>query len=665
MGLPHRFGRSVVGIALSLIACSGVRPSHVEPYREVRRGPSKATVLDSVGDATVASYPPTGFAALTPSQRALAYHLVAAAWSADSLLTMQSSRFALPAQAAVRAILAKAERLEPRLRERVLACRRYLFLYHGLHDHWTSLKITLPISQSEFERAAQSTGVAVAPELLAAMFDPKVEPMLVDKNPGPGKDPIVESAASHYQGLTSKDFETYREKYELNGRLRKENGKIIEEVYRAGDARTPPGLAASEIRHIISHLRDASAIAPAREKRALERLVTYLETGDNERMREHDIEWLTEAFPIDYAFGFILTYDDVRQRKGSFLAFVSMPDPERNGPLQALAANAAYFEQKLPFAPEHRRDVFRPPAAAAVMALAATAGAGPFGFGGINLPDAQDLKEKYGSKNAIVLSVEDTNRAVMGTRRTTAFAPAEDRAEMDRCAPYLWYALAGFHEITGHGSGKVMPSLADDPAKPLAPHFGAMEEGRADLVADYLTGDPKTVEIGVLPDTGCARVYPAAKTTMLLTNHLQVPHGDVIEEDHQRAAFIELGFLRDKGVISVERRNGDVFFVVKDPDAWRRAVGELLAEYQRIKATGDGAALRALVEKYGLRLDPKLRDEVVARNAALNLPKRIATIPPTLIPIRDGAGRVIDAKAEQTASLDAYIDLIEHANHAQ
>ena len=444
--------------------------------------------------------------------------------------------------------------------------------------------------------------------------------------------------------------------------MRKEGGKIVEEVYRAGNAHTPPGLAAGEIRHIVSHLRAASALAPAREKLALEHLVAYLETGDNARMREHDITWLSEAFPVDYVFGFLLTYDDVRQRKGSFMAFVSVPDPERNAPLQALAKNAAYFEQKLPFAPEYRRDVFQPPAAAAVIALAATAAAGPFTFGGINLPDAQDLKEKYGSKNAIVLTNEDAFRGLFGSRRTDAFAPAEDRAELKRCAPYLWYALAGFHEITGHGSGKVSPSLADDPSKVLAPHFGALEEGRADLVADYLTGDPKTVEIGVFPDAGCARIYPAAKTTTLLTNHLQVAQGDGIEEDHLRAAFIELGFLRDKGVISVERRNGETFFVVKDPDAWRRAAGELLTEEQRIKATGDRAALQTLVDKYALRLDPRLRDEVVARNAALRLPKRVATIPPTLIPIRDAAGRIIDAKAEQTASLDAYIDLIEHAN---
>jgi len=148
---------------------------------------------------------------------------------------------------------------------------------------------------------------------------------------------------------------------------------------------------------------------------------------------------------------------------------------------------------------------------------------------------------------------------------------------------------------------------------------------------------------------------------LLARNYLDVPAGDHIEEDHLRAGFIELAVLRERGALAVEVRGGKSFFVVKDPVLWRRVVGELLAEYQRMKATGDRAALAALVEKYGTRLDPALRDEIVARQQKLDVPEVIATIPPLLTPIRDAAGRVVDARAEQVTSVDAYIAAVEQA----
>jgi len=189
-----------------------------------------------------------------------------------------------------------------------------------------------------------------------------------------------------------------------------------------------------------------------------------------------------------------------------------------------------------------------------------------------------------------------------------------------------------------------------------------MEEARAELVADYLSGDPKTIEIGLLPDAGCARIVPQYQTMMGWMRLKSVTEGDVAEEDHLRADLISLGYIRDKGAIAVEDRSGKTFLVVKDPEAWRKAAGELLAELQRIKATGDKPALKALVEKYGTRINPKWRDEIVTRLNALGLPRSIATVPPTLTATRDKGGKIVEVAAEQTGSLDAYIDLLERAS---
>ncbi|HWL86180.1 MAG TPA: hypothetical protein VNO21_10280, partial [Polyangiaceae bacterium] len=622
--------------------------------------PHISKVLGELDGLTIASYPATGFDRLTPDQRALAYHLVSAALIGESVHTMQRSRFGLPAQKAVRAILANGDRLDAQVREKLATYRRLLLMDGGLHDRWTGQKFVPPLTRAEFEKAARDAKVPVPGNLLAAMFDPKVVPTVINKTPGAGKDPLVESAANNYEGLTSKDLHLYQEKYELNGRLVKQNGKIVEQVYRAGDAKTPAGLAAPQFLAMIEHLQAAIELAPPAQKEALRHLVNYFATGDGEEFRKHDIAWLAQTFPVDYILGFIETYLDVRGRKGAFEGYVGIPDPDRSPPLQALAQQAAYFEQKMPWPKEYKRDVLRPPAAAAVNVIAATGAAGFFTFSGVNLPNPADLRETYGSKNFISLSIGDVRSEIVGKRTIEEFVPAESRADAERCAQHLRYAGVAFHEVVGHGSGKVSPA-AGDPHKALSPYYGTLEEGRANLVAHYMSGDPKALELGLLPDAACVRVWPTFYEAASLQLMVWTPEGDRIEEDHMRGDYIRQGIFREKGVVTVEEREGKIFLIVKDPEAWRRAAGELLAEHQRIKATGDKVALVALVEKYGTHLNTAWRDQVVARTKALNLPRGIATVPPILTPIRDASDKVIDAKAEQVTSLDVYLDILERA----
>ncbi len=623
---------------------------------------SPIRVLGQVGDVTVASYPPTGFDRLEPKQRALAYHLVEAARAGDPLFTMQTSRWAWPLRRLVRALVARKDKLPAAFVPKLALLRRMVFVHHGLHDARTGQKLAMPFARAELEEAAKAAGVALPADLAAALFDPAIAPTLTNKTPGKGKDPIVESAANHYEGVTSKDLERFKEKYELNGRVVKDKGKLVEQVYRAGGDGAPPGLGAADLARVVAHLERAIPLAPATEQEALRHLVRYFETGDGEEFRQHDIAWLKQVFSVDYILGFVETYTDVRERKGSFEGFVAIPDPDRDPPLQALAKSAEYFEQRMPWPAELKRSSFRVPAAAAVTVIGAAGDAGPMTFLGVNLPNAQDLREKYGSKNFVVLSVDDTRQELSGAKTIDEFAPAESRAEIHRCARWLEYAATGFHEVTGHGSGKVSPKLAKDPSQLLAPYYSTMEEGRAELVAWHMMGDPKTVEIGLLPDAGCARAFPQYATTTSWLRVKTVAKGDVAEEDHLRADLVSIGFLRDKGAIAVEERGGKTFLVVRDPEAWRKAAGELLGELMRIKAYGDKPALEALVHKYGTRIDPKWRDEIVARLGALGLPSSIATVPPTLTPVMNASNEVVDARAEQTSSLDAYIDRLEAAS---
>lgn len=630
------------------------------PPRAAPAAPS-GKVLEVVGSVTTASFAPGGFDKLTAPQRVLAYHLAQAVLAGDPLFTMQTSRYGWPATELVMKLLAQKEKLDPAVRGKLVTFRKMLFIHHGIHDSKTGQKLVPPLGQRELEAAAIAAAVTIPPGLLRGIYDPTMAPNVTNKTPGKGKDPLVESAANHYEGVTSKDLEKLKDRYELNGRVVKEKGKLVEQVYRAGGDGAAPGLGAKELGRVVKHLEAAIALAPPAEQASLNHLVKYLRTGDNEEYRQHDIAWLKQVSTVDYILGFVETYTDVRGRKGGFEGFVAIPDPERDPPLQALAKSAPYFEQKMPWDAKWKRDSFQTPASAAVTVLAAAGDAGPFTFSGVNLPNAEDLREKYGSKNFVVLTTMDTRDGLILGKTIDEFAPEETRAEMRRCAKYLEYAATGFHEVTGHGSGKVNADLEGDPAHLLAPYYSAMEEGRAERVADFLVGDPKTLEIGLLPDAGCVKVYASYTAMIQMVMVKNVPEGDVVEEDHLRAELISAGNAREKGAIVVEQRAGKTFFVVKDTAAWRKAEGDLLAELQRIKATGDRAAIKALVDKFGSKLDTKLRDEVLARRKALDLPANIATIPPMLTPIRDASGAIVDAKAEQTTSLDAYVAALEQA----
>lgn len=621
-------------------------------------GPA-GTKIGMLGDSAVISFPPRGFDRLTPEQRVLAYHLSLAAIAGDPLFTMQSSRYGWPATQLVMRLLAAKDRLEPAFRDKLIEYRRKLFMHRGLHEAVTGRKHLPGFTQKELEDAAKTLSIEIPKDLLPGMFDAKVAPLLIDKTPSGGQDPITASAADHYEGVTTKDLATFKDRYELNGRIVKEKGKIVEQVYRAGGDGEPPGLAADVVGKVIRHLEDAIALAPPPEQEALRHMVKYFRTGDNAEFRAQDIAWLKQSFPVDYMLGFIETFSDVRGRKGNFQGLITIPDPDRDKKLQALAQNALYFEGKMPWEDRWKRTSFNVPAAAAVYPIAAAGWSGTGIPGGVNLPNAQDLREQYGTKNFLILTGSDVSEEMVRGKQIEEFVPEEARKDFHRCARDIFYAFISFHEITGHGSGKVNPDLGADPSALLSPYFGTLEEARADLVADYHIFDAKSLELGLLPDAACAKVYPAAIASSQLVNLAAVPEGEIVEEDHLRAAMIRFGYVKDKGGVAIEQRGGKTYYVVKDAEAWRKASGELLAELHRIKATGDKAAAKALMDKYGTRLDPKLRDEVAARRKALDLPRGGFLVPPILRPVRDPAGKVTDVKAEQVTSLDAYIAWFE------
>jgi dipeptidyl-peptidase III len=324
-------------------------------------------------------------------------------------------------------------------------------------------------------------------------------------------------------------------------------------------------------------------------------------------------------------------YKDARGQKGAIQGFVTVVDEALNKMMTGFAAQASYFEQKAPWDEKYKNPHPNPPIVNAVETLVET---GDFNVGtiGDNLPNEDEIHEKYGSKSFIFTGSIRALSSAAGDKIVNEFAASQ--AEKDRAKQYGDLAenlFTAMHEVIGHGSGRMNPSLTQEPASYLKEYYSTLEETRADLMALWNFWDPKLIEMGVMPNDDVARAAYDSEARAALTQLREVPTGDTIEEDHRRGTQLIVNFIRDKtGAIQPVERNGKIYMVVNDYAKAREGVGMLEAELMRIKAEGDYNAARDLITKYGIHFNLAWRDQVVARYKTLDLPTYYAGIDPEL-----------------------------------
>jgi dipeptidyl-peptidase-3 len=312
--------------------------------------------------------------------------------------------------------------------------------------------------------------------------------------------------------------------------------------------------------------------------------------------------------------------------------------------MSKLAELAPEFEKAMPWLDQYKRQSFRPPVATAVQVLALSGGASPVTPAGINLPNEQAIRETQGSKSFFLTSVDDAASAIYSKAIGSEFLYESGKAdEYKRCLPAVQVAKVALHEVIGYGSGRVNPGLTRDPKEILKDYGAALEEARAELVALHSIFSPKAVEAGLIPDATCARVmaeyYPIAFQLRLRL----IPTGETIEQDHVRAQSLIVNYAVQKGAVKMVEKDGKKFLTVPNVSIWQSAIAELLAEVMRIKAEGDYDKGKALIETYGRRLDPALRDDSVRRSRTIGLPAHLAFLGPKIKPLKNGKGEVTDA----------------------
>ncbi len=616
-------------------------------------------LLERVDEAAVVQLYADGFDDLALREKTLIYYLYLAAIAGRDIYYDQRYTHNLEMRDVLEEIITHAAGVDTETLAEIVRYTKLFWINTGPYNNLTARKFVLKCTPEAFHAAARQAAAngAELPATLRRMdplfFDPEVDPIVTSKTPGPGKDILTSSANNLYDGVAMADMEGFEERYPLNSRLVKKDGRLVEEVYRVG------GLYDGYIRQIVNCLTAALPHATDSMAKALRALIRFYETGETADRIAYDIAWVEDRdSPVDTINGFVEVYMDARGTKGAWEALVYYVNPHKTAGIRKLADAAQWFEDRMPWDPKYRKQGVRGVSANAIDVVIETGDSGPVTPIGINLPNDQTIREHHGSKS---VSLSNANQAYDKStlpefRREFAWSAEEaERAEK-------WSSIAGelttdMHEVIGHGSGRIGEHLQGNPQGVLKEQYSALEESRADLVALYFVPDRKLVELGLVDEADhddIVRAEYEGYARNALVQLRRVREGTQIEEDHMRNRQMIVGWLiANSKAIDVRRRDGKTYYVVVDVKAFQEGAGRLLAEVQRIKADGDYEAARALFETYGVHFDPALRDEIVARVDRLHMPSYTGFVQPRLEAVRDDRGDIVDVTISYPLDLTA------------
>jgi len=667
-------------LAVTLSACGRGIPSAASSTRQsvsrssvsedwqLAQADEPQTIVDASGfvwqteqfaDIQILRYQVPGWDQLDLKQKLLAYYLTQAGLAGRDIKWDQNYRYNLALRQLLEAIYMRYPG-----DHRTLGWRRFeiylkrIWFANGIHHHYANTKFTPEFSRDYFLEIARASGVEISTGMMAVIFDGHIDAKKVELDPAKG---LVEGSAVNFYapGLTTPEVESYQRRlvnpndpmpisYGLNSRLEKDaGGKIIERVWRSG------GLYGSAIDAIIGWLEQAKTVTenPA-QATALVKLIDYYRTGDLRLWDEYNILWTAATGgDLDYINGFVEVYDDPLGYRGAYETIVQVKDEASSARMRVLMDNARWFEQHSPILEQHKRQDVIGIVYNVVNVVGEAGDASPSTPVGVNLPNADWIRARYGSKSVSLGNIEQAYRATAGSLLTDEFANDDQEKTWDRqYGDQVDPLMTALHEVLGHASGKLEPGVGD-PGDTLKSYASTIEEGRADLVSLYFLPDPKLVEWGLLASTEAANSgYDGYIRNGLLEQLRRLEQGADIEEAHMRnRAWISRWVLaqgRADNVIVELKRGNKSYYDIRDYDKLRTLFGRLLREVQRIKSQGDYNAARALVEDYGVKVDPALHTEVLARAAQLKIPPFAGFINPTLVPIKDADGNITDIRLE-------------------
>jgi dipeptidyl-peptidase III len=615
-------------------------------------------LLERVDEAAIVQLYADGFTHLPADQKVLLWHLYQAALAGRDIYYDQRHRHGLEMRDFLETLVVHEAALPPDVAREVWRYTKLFWINSGSYHNLTARKFVLALTADALVTAALAAAsqggtfrlragesVADLARRLAPLFlDASIDPMVTSKTPGADGDLLRDSANNLYSGVSMADLDGFVERYPLTSRLVKRDGRLEEEVYRVG------GLYGEYLARVVHHLAAAIPYATPGFAAALTALIQWYRTGEEADRTAFDVAWVQATdSPVDTMNGFTEVYMDARGIKGAWEGIVYYINREKTARIQALAEHAQWFEDRMPIDPAFRKPVVQGVTAAAIEVVVEAGDAGPITPIGVNLPNDQRVREAYGSKSVTLSNVTEAYENSTTDEYRHEFAwNDEEFARAKR-----WGAMAGelateIHEVLGHGSGRMAVGVVGQPQELLKEQYSALEETRADLVALYFCADPTLVEFGIVPADDHAEVIRTeyeAFARAALVQLRRVREGTQLEEDHMRnRQAIVHWLLANTDALSVRVRDGKTYHVVESVERFRAGVGAMLRDVQRIKSEGDYAAAKVLFETYGVHFDPELRNQVVRRVEALNLPSYTAFVMPTLTPVSDASGQIVDVQ---------------------
>ena len=608
-------------------------------------------------DLQMLRYRVDGFDELTLRQKTFIYYLQEAALWGRDILWDQNGKYNLRIRKTLEAIY-QSEGVD-KSTEDWKAFEVYLkrvWFSNGIHHHYGCEKFVPGFSQEWFAKAAETAGVGEGlEEIREVMFNPAV--MAKRVNLAEGEDLVLTSASNYYDGVTQAEAEAFYEKLKatgdqqrpvmwgMNSRLVKTaDGEIVEMKW------TTEGLYGAALKKVVENLRLAREYAEdAEQEKVIDLLVRYYETGDLHTFDEYCIAWLGNTEPlVDFVNGFTESYGDPLGMKASWESIVNFKDLEATKRTEKLSGNAQWFEDHSPVAQEFKKEKVKGVTAKVIKAAILGGDLYPSTAIGINLPNSDWVRAEHGSKSVTIGNLTDAySKAAKGSGMMQEYAYGEEEIALtEKYGDVTGDLHTDLHECLGHGSGRLLDGVSPDSLKAYG---STIEEARADLFALYYLADPKLVELGLLPDGEAYKAgYISQMQNGLLTQLVRINLGSNIEEAHMRNRALIARWAYEHGkaenVVEMVKRDGKTYVRINDYAKLRGLFGELLAEIQRIKSTGDYRAAQQLVENYGVKIDRELHQEVLERYARLDIAPYKGFINPVYEAVKDASGKITDVK---------------------
>ena len=634
-------------IALSLTSCNDMAQEQEFNY-----------VVDRFADIEVLRYKVPEFENLTLQQKKLIYYLSEAAIVGRDILTDQNCKYNLEIRTLLENIYQNyngdKESKDFKAFEKYL---KLVWFANGVHHHYSCDKFTPEFSQEFFTAQVNALPADKQPANLEILKKVIFDPTFMAKrvNQAEGQDLITTSACNYYDSITQAEVDAYYAtvknpndstpiSYGLNSRLVKENGKVVEQVYKVG------GMYNDAIVRIVENLTEAAKYAENdAQRKVIESLISYYNSGDLRTFDEYSILWVNDTTSqVDFINGFIESYGDPLGMKGAWESIVNFKNVEASKRTEIISENAQWFEDNAPTDPRFRKEEVKGVSAKVITAAILSGDAYPATPIGINLPNANWIRAAHGSKSVTIENITQAyDEASHGNGFNEEFVIDEETRELMNKYLFITDNLhTDLHECLGHGSGKLLPGVDPDALKA---HGSTLEETRADLFALYYLADPKLVELGLLDNKDAYKAeYYKYLLNGMMTQLMRIEPGKDVEEAHMRNRKLIAEWAYEMGkaenVVELTKINGETYIKINDYDKLREIFGKQLAEIQRIKSEGDYEAGRVLVEKYAVKVEPQLHKEVLDRYASLNIAPYRGFVNPIYTLEKDANGEITDVK---------------------